>query len=383
MKLVSIEPFCVNVSPKTNWFFIKATADNGLTGWGEASLNGYEPLLTDYLLMLEGSLRGAGVADWPRHTRLFAHDPAGLVAHAAKSGVEQALTDIRAQSAGVAVHKLLGGAKRDAVRVYANINRRTTDRSPAGCAASAKQAVAEGFGVIKIAPFDGVIPEELDQPGTRAKLELALERIAAIRAAVGPDVDFMIDCHWRLDEATAASVMRELAPLKLYWIECPVSEHASLAAANVRLRELANTLGMRMAGAELRAGLPAFEPIINDRWFDVIMPDIKYAGGYLEMQRIGERAAKANVAFAPHNPTGPICNGASIHLAACASNFLILEYQHAESPLFGELVGGLPALENGAFHLPDGPGLGLRINEEVARAHPRRAVPPGLDPRLG
>ena len=214
-------------------------------------------------------------------------------------------------------------------------------------------------------------------------VDLALTRIAAIREAVGPEIDFMIDCHWRLDEATAASVMRELAPLALFWIECPISEHPSHAAASVRLRDLAGQLGMRVAGAELQAGLQAFEPICEQRWFDVIMPDVKYAGGYVAMQRIAERAALSEVAFAPHNPTGPVCNAASIQLAACAKNFLILEYQHGESPLFGELVGGLPALVNGVFLLPQGPGLGLRINEDVARAHPWQAVPPGLDPRLG
>ena len=384
MKIVSIQPLCVNVSARTNWFFVKVVADNGLVGWGEASLNGYEPLLVEYVRMLEERAAGSDDASWTNHVRLHPHDPAGLVAHAAKSALEQALTGIRAQAAGQPIHALLGGAKRRAVRVYANINRRTEDRSPAGCAASAGHAVADGFGAVKIAPFDGVIPEDLHLAAARARVDEGLHRVAAIRAAVGPDVDVMIDCHWRLDEATAASVMRELAPLRLFWIECPISEHHAHAAANVRLRELANGLGMRMAGAEHHAGLPAFEPIIAGRWFDVVMPDVKYAGGFHEMLRIADAAAAAGVGFSPHNPTGPVCNMASLHLAACAGSFVILEYQHAESAIFTALTGGVhPRLEDGCFVVPDAPGLGLTIDEQVARAHPCRPVRPGLDPRLG
>lgn len=383
MKVVSIEPVCVNVSPKTNWLFVKVVAESGLTGWGEASLNGYEPLLTAYTQMAAARLRDEPIDVDLHQVHIHPHHPAGLVAHAVTSAIEQAIVDIRGQAAGVPAHELIGGALRKRVRAYANVNRRTVDRSPAACAASARAAVEEGFGAVKIAPFDGVVPDELGASATREKVATAVARIAAMRAAIGPAVDLMVDCHWRLDEATAATLVRELAPLALFWLECPISEHPSCDEANRRLRLLANAHGMRLAGGEKRAGVPGFRPVLDRQLFDVVMPDVKYAGGLIETREIARLAAAAGIAFSPHNPTGPICHAASVHVSACAESFLVLEHQHAESPLFAALVGTTPRLVDGEFVVPDSPGLGVRIDEAVARAHPYRPVRPGLDPRLG
>ncbi|MGE5791457.1 MAG: mandelate racemase/muconate lactonizing enzyme family protein [Bacteroidota bacterium] len=383
MRVVSIEPVCVNVSPKTNWFFVKAVADSGLTGWGEASLNGYEPLLTAYAQMTAARLRDEPI-DVERHrVRIHPHHPAGLVAHAVTSAIEQAVVDLRGQAAAQPAHELIGGAQRRRVRAYANVNRRTVDRSPAGCAASARAAVADGFRAVKIAPFDGVLPEDAASGAAHGKIEAAIARIAAMREAIGRDVELMVDCHWRLDEATAAALIRELAPLGLAWIECPISEHAGCDDANGRLRALANAHGTRLAGGEKRVGVAGFRPVFERRLFDVVMPDVKYAGGLAETARIAAEAAAAGIALSPHNPAGPVSHAASVHVSACAASFLVLEHQHAESPLFAALVGAAPRLEDGAFVVPDAPGLGVRIDEAVARAHPYQPVQPGLDPRLG
>lgn len=383
MKVVAVEPVCVNVSPKTNWFFVKAVADSGLAGWGEASLNGYEPLLTSYTQMTAARLRDEPI-DVERHrVRIQPHDPAGLVAHAVTSAIEQAIVDIHGQATARPAHAVIGGALRKRIRAYANVNRRTVDRSPAGCAASARAAVAEGFRGVKIAPFDGVLPEDAASGAARGKIEAAIARIAAMREAIGRDVELMVDCHWRLDEPTAAALIRELAPLGLYWIECPISEHPSHDDANRRLRAAANEHGMRLAGGEKRVGVAGFQPAFERRLFDVVMPDVKYAGGLAETLRIGELAAAAGIALSPHNPSGPVSHAASVHVAACAASFLVLEHQHAESPLFAALVGAAPRFEDGEFVVPDAPGLGVRIDEAVARAHPYRPVQPGLDLQLG
>jgi len=386
VKVAKLEPLILNVSSKTNWFFVRLVTDEGLTGVGEASLNGWEPLQSAYLGLLAGELAGERVDRLGPRLRVHAHSAGGLVAHSIRSAVEQAATDVRAKALGVPVHALLGGALRRAVRVYANVNRRTRDRTPQGIARSAKDAVDIGFNAVKIAPFDRVVWQDFGDADARKRVSLGIDRIFAAREAIGPDVDLLVDCHWRFDEPTAAAVLREVASARLFWLECPISEQPEQWAALARLRSLANEYGIRLAGAETQAGVAAFQRAAAGRHFDVVMPDIKYCGGFAEMQAIAGATAVHGVGLAPHNPTGPVCNMASINACAVAPNFLVLEYQLAESPLYGEVVKGVePALLNGCFEVPDTPGIGVELDDDVIRAHPYRPLQVGanLDPRLG
>ena len=386
VKLAKLEPLVINVSSRTNWFFIRLTTDTGVSGVGEASLNGWEPLQIAFAQMLAGEMVGQPLEHWSRYARVFPHGAGGLVAASVCSAVEQAATDIRAKLANKPVHAFLGGALRESVRIYANINRRTRDRSPGGFAKSARDAVQIGFDAIKIAPFDGVIWEDFSGADARKKLNLGLDRVFAAREAIGPDVDLMVDCHWRFDEPTAASVLRELSAAKLFWLECPISEQPEHWPALARLRALANEYGIRLAGAETQVGVAAFQRLGSPKLFDVVMPDIKYCGGFSEMERIAAATATHGLGLAPHNPTGPVCNMATLHACAVARNFLILEYQLAESPLYTEVVKGAePQLIDGGFALPNAPGIGVELDDDVIRAHPYRPLPANanLDPRLG
>lgn len=376
----------VNVTPKTNWVFVELASDDGFVGVGEASLNGWEPLLLAYAAKLARSLAGADDVALAAATRYLPHSPGGLVAHAVRSALEQAWVDNAARRAGVAVSQFLGGARRDRVPVYANINRATTDRSPQGFAASARRAVAHGFRAVKIASFDGVIAEDRATTPYAARVAAGIERVLAVRDAIGADVGLMVDCHWRFDEATAVEVIHALAPADLYWLECPVSEHASQLDTIARLRGLANHHGMRLAGAETVTGLDAIEPLLQRGCYDVMMPDIKYCGGYRAMLAIAAVLSRHGVGFAPHNPSGPVCNLASLHACAVAVDCLTVEYQLAESPLYTALVGGVePMLEGGAFVVPNSPGMGATLDADVVAAHPWRELPANanLDERLG
>jgi len=385
-KLAKLEPLVINVSSRTNWFFVRLTTEDGITGVGEASLNGWEPLQVAYAQMLAEQMLGQPVQRWPQYTRVYPHGAGGLVAASVCSAVEQATTDIAAKLAGKPVHALLGAALRDTVRVYANINRRTRDRAPNGFAKSARDAVRIGFDAIKIAPFDGVIWEDNSAVDARKKLSLGLDRVFATREAIGPDVDLLVDCHWRFDEPIAASVLRELSAARLFWLECPISEQPEHWPALARLRALANEYGIRLAGAETQVGMAAFQRLGSPKLFDVVMPDIKYCGGFAEMQKIAAATANFGLGLAPHNPTGPVCNMATLHVCAVAGNFLILEYQLAESPLYSEVVKGVePQLVDGSFVPSNAPGIGVELDDDVIRAHPYRPLPANanLDPRLG
>ena len=216
--------------------------------------------------------------------------------------------------------------------------------------------------------------------------QLGMDRVYAIRKTVGPDIDIMVDCHWRFDESGALRLMRELQAARLYWLECPVSENPDGFAALKRVHDETTRCGMKLAGAERQVAVAGFKPFVANGLLDVVMPDIKYAGGYSEMLGIAALCAANHVGFSPHNPSGPVCNMASIQLCAIAPAFLILEYQLAESPLYFDVAGGFqPRLVNGCFEVPDPPATGTERRDPVLKAHPYRtlAANANLDPRLG
>ncbi len=389
MRIEAIEPLVFNVSEKTNWFFVRVTAENGLTGIGEASLNGYEPAQVAFAENVREEWVGKTVDELLPLLKVYAHSPGGLIASSIISATEQAVTDLRAKAAGLPVYRFLGGdavTARKSVRVYANINRGARDRSPEGIARAARHAVEQGYGALKIAPFDGVYWGDSNEPEKLRRTQAGIARVRAIREAVGPDIDIMVDCHWRFDERGAQRLLHELRSVRLYWIECPVSENSDSFAMLQRIHAAAREGDMKLAGAERQIGLGGFAPFVDDGLLDVVMPDVKYAGGYGEMLHIAARCAERGVHFAPHNPTGPVCNLASMQICAVAPAFLVLEHQLAESPLFYEVAGGYrPMLVNGCFELPDVPGIGIELDDAVLRAHPYRRLPANanLDERLG
>ena len=383
MRIAAIEFLGVNVTPKTNWSFLLVRTECGRTGTGECTLANQEALLEAEAARLAANVVGEDARNRNRLARLIPHAPGGLVAHSVLSAFVQAMWDLAGQEAGQPVHALLGGALRDAVPLYANINRGANPRTPEGFAAAAKRAVAEGFRAVKLAPFEPFVWEDAADASLRTAYAEGLARIAAVRDAVGRDVDVMVDAHWRFSPGGAARLVQDVAPLGLFWLECPVSEanHAEIR----RLRSMANDRGVRLAGAETLAGLGAYRTIIEAGCYDVLMPDIKYAGGHEEIRRIAALAQAAGVEIAPHNPTGPVCHAHSVHLCATIPNLLPLEVQFGETDRFFTLVTGHDLrFARGAARLSAAPGLGSAIDETDARLTPWQPMPkPWLDPRLG
>ena len=181
----------------------------------------------------------------------------------------------------------LGGARRENVPVYANINRRTEVRTPAGSAQSARDALAAGFSALKVAPFDEVSVALCARGEGSAAMQAGLARVAAVRATAGPACRLMVDCHWRFDEATAARLIDAAAEQRVHWIECPLPETHDNLAALVRLRSRANAHGALLAGMENGIGSESFAPCCAAGAYDVMMPDVKYVGGLGEMLRCG------------------------------------------------------------------------------------------------
>lgn len=331
---MNVEAQAIRVTPRTTWTFARVLAEDGTEGWGEGTLEGRSAEVAAEIEAFNGRLSVLGPI------------PADLVKAAAYSAVEQAMWDLKARAAGRALVELLGGAKRERVALYANINRGTTDRSPAGFAARAAEAVALGFGAIKIAPFDGVTPSE------NHGIEVGYARIAAAAQAIGKRAELQVDCHWRFDEPAAREALAECARLGVTWFECPLPETPEHYPAIRRLRAQANAAGMRLAGAETFVGAEGFRPLLERGLYDVVMPDVKYCGGLSECLRIAGLAASHGAACSLHNPSGPVCHAHSLHLSAALAGEERLEYQHGETPRFFSIAPGLEAPRGGSAAPP-------------------------------
>jgi galactonate dehydratase len=378
-RLQSISLSTVEVTPRTAWTFLEIETEAGLRGCGEASLNGRGAAVAEAVAALAPAafaLADADPAALPRRR------PADLPQAAAISAFDQALWDVTAQRRGMELAKALGTVRRDRVRVYANINRRTIERSPVAFAASARAAIAAGHEAIKLAPFDHV------QPGVEPEaLAPGLACVAAVREAIGPAVRLMIDCHWRLDTTTAEHVIAASEEFGVDWIECPLPETPAMAPAIARLRAAANRRGILLAGLENGVGIDGFAPFIEAASYDVMMPDIKYVGGLTETLRLADMLHAAGIALSPHNPSGPVCHAASLHLCAVATEVHSLEVQFDETPLFAELVGGdLHPACAGAIAVPTGRGLGVVLQDgpmQRHRLHHWRATRSGMHTHWG
>ena len=362
-----IELRVARISPKTRWVFVRIERDDGAIGNGEASLNGKESALGEAAEALAVHLLAAPAA--PPQDFAAAMAPADLVQAAVVSALDQALWDAHARSQGIRLIDALGGARREAVRLYANINRRTEPRTPAGFAQSAAIALAAGYTALKLAPFEAVDTACCAAGQGVAAMQAGLACVAAVRSIAGPACLVMIDCHWRFDEATARELIDAAAGHGVAWFECPLPETEANIEALVRLRGLANRLGMRQAGLEHGIGWEAFRPFCEAGAYDVVMPDVKYMGGLTGMLRCAEECARLGIESSPHNPTGPISHAASLAVAAAQAKFDMLEIQFDETPLFDALCPGLPPREGGQSLLPRGAGLGVDLDLAQLDAH--------------
>lgn len=377
-RLASIRWHRIRVTHKTCWLFVQLQTDDGAVGCGEATLAGQESAVLDAAQRLSVRTLRASTTE----PAAFAAGivPGDLAEAAVVSAVDQALWDLHARAQRRSVADMLGGTCRSKIAVYANINRRTDPRTPAGFAASARAALAAGHVAFKLAPFDEVDTVICAAGGGIAAMQIGMERIAAVREAIGDQRRLMVDCHWRFDETTASALVHAAAEFGLHWIECPLPEVPAHIDALVRLRKLANRRGIRLAGLEQGIRFAAFQPYCEAGAYDVMMPDVKYVGGLQEMLYTADQFALRGVQFSPHNPSGPICHAASLQLAAAAGAFDMLEIQFDESPLFDQLIDAVfgPVVD-GHCQLPQRPGLGVQLRGMSLRDHavePARAFAP-------
>ncbi|MGH7958824.1 MAG: mandelate racemase/muconate lactonizing enzyme family protein [Opitutaceae bacterium] len=374
VKLTGVELLPVRATERTVWLFVRLQTDSGVTGLGEASdAFGYFNTTRPQAAQMAGELKmffsivqGRSPFDiaWLRKTGAPRALAGGLVAATAYSAIEQAMWDVAGKLLNQPIYTMLGGKLRDRLPVYANINRATRPRTPAGFAATASRAVADGFRALKLAPFDGFKQKDFTDPAKSKPVADGIACIAAVREAVGDSVQVMVDAHSLFDVALSIEVAHRLEPYRLTWYEEPVAPEMVAETSAIR-----RAIQQEMAGGETLFQMSGFAPLCQSKAVEVIMPDVKHCGGLLELTHIAALAAMTGVAVAPHNPSGPVSTAVSVHACATVGNFRTLELQWGEVPWRSEIVIPPEAFQQGEIAVPDRPGCGVTLNDQLAQKY--------------
>ena len=360
----------VVVSEVTTWTFVEVYDEDGVIGLAEITCGGNTAEAVRLTAELAGRLRGreiAGEGDVEGMLGLAVADMQASMALATTvSGLRTAVSEVRARKRGVTLTEELGGEPQESILLYANINRHllTRDRSPASFGRAAEYAVSQGFGIVKCAPFDGVGP-----PSTREKIlseaGMGIERVAAVRAAVGPDVTVLVDCHSRFERYTAPLVAEQLAKSNIGWFEEPVEPTEDAEG----LAEIAGEVSMITAGGESGYGRELFRSVVEMGALNVVMPDVKHCGGLAEARAAGLATMAAGGDVSLHSPTGPVSLIGGGHATAAMPGAIHLEHAVYEADWRAEVVLPYERVESGRLWMPEGEGLGAVLNEGIVKKY--------------
>ena len=361
MKITDIKTFVVDCF-RTNWVFIKVYTDEGIDGVGEATLEYKEKALLGAVEHIKEYLVGQNPLDIERHYHDIHRDAywrGGPVLMSALSAVEIALWDILGKYLKVPVYQLLGGKCRDKARIYVN-GWFAGAKTPEEFGEKAKIAVQRGVTAMKWDPFGKNYMNI-----SSADLRSAIRCVEKVREAVGPDVDLLIEGHGRFNVPTAINIAKELEPYKPMFFEEPVPPDNLEALKAVR-----DQSPVRISAGERLYGRRDYLNLFETRAADYIQPDVSHAGGIMELKKLAAEAESRYIPFAPHNPSGPVANAATLQLAACCPNFEILEIMYNDVPWRKDVTNECLTYKDGYIDIPDRPGIGVEINEEECLKHP-------------
>ena len=365
MKITSIGS--VLLSPP-NWVLVKVRTDEGITGIGEA----YHGAGV-HQIAVDERLTRALIGQDPRHVDKLFHDMMGSMSASgfyqgavmsAISGVEMALWDITGQACGAPIWQLLGGKFRDRIRMYASLG--YSAHTPENWVAEALAAQEAGFDQIKL----GIeyLPErrrdQYNRSLSNAEIAYNVEVITALRESLDPGTDIAFDCHWEYAPADIIKLAHAVEDLGLAWLEDPIPPENVAAMAQLK----ASTRTPITTGENFytRHG---FRDLIQSQAADIISPDFAKAGGLLEGRRICDLADLYYVNVAPHHVGSSIQTMAVCHLCAAIPNFFAFEFHYPGPQLFHDFLAESPMIEDGYVTVPDRPGLGVTLNEDVVASN--------------
>jgi galactonate dehydratase len=367
MRIAEVTPMVMGTAWR-NLTIVRVRTDEGLEGVGEVRMVNHTQALLGYLAhAIPTHVLGADPFEIEALVQRMwrtDYERAGATVMSGIAAIEIACWDIVGRALGQPVHRLLGGAVRPRIKAYAN-GWYTVERTPEEFHAAARRVVERGYRALKLDPF-GAGSFELEPDERRRAIAL----VEAVRAAIGPDAELLVEMHGRFTPAAAIAIARDLEPFAPSWIEEPVPPE-NLAA----LEKVARRVSIPVATGERIHVRHEFRELLERQAADVIQPDVTTVGGILEARKIAAWAESHYVLVAPHNVGGPISTAAALHLAACTPNFKIQEHFNDFAEAHVKLAApGNPEVVDGDFAVPAGPGLGVRLDEDVIRAHPMREL---------
>ena len=373
MKITAIETHVCNARMR-NWVFVKVVTDQpGLYGWGEATLEWHTRsvvgAIEDLATLVVGEDPRRIEQLWQMMYRQHFWHSQGIVRGSAIAGIDLALWDIAGKIANMPCHQLWGGRVRDYVRTYCHLGGgrledfyQTSTEDARRFGELASQAVEDGFTAMKTMAVPPTMPLEGNRPVRQAEA-----CVAAMREAVGPDIDLMVDCHARPSPAMGLKFAKALDQYDLYFFEEPCWPESIEALARINA-----AVTTPIATGERLTYLEQFRDLFAVQGCDVIQFDIAHCGGLTAARRIAALAEAYRIAIAPHNPLGPVCTAASLEFGFSQPSYIICEAGHADVPWrFDVVEEGFEVDPKGRIVRPNTrPGLGIEINEAEVARHP-------------
>jgi len=384
MKITAVDVYDVPFDFGWNPIILRLSTDEGLEGIGEVSLAygagsaaavGMLKQLGQRFLLGADPMRIEDM--WNRLFRgTFWGQGGGPVLYGAMSAIDAALWDIKGKVYGVPAYELLGGKVNDRLRVYANgwsIN--MSPRGPHVCdrpeefAEAALRVVEDGFNALKFDPFMCFDGSSSRMPGRllpRHMSDLAHARVAAVREAVGPDVDILVEVHGNLGTTSAIEIGRRLEELCPFFFEEPVD------AMNVEaMLKVSQHVRIPIAAGERLYTRYGFREYIEKQVLDILQPDMGLAGGLTEVKKIAAYAETYDMHIQPHNCAGPVSTAMAVQLDTCITNFAIQEwFPYQPYEIYDLVEDPLEPQVEASYHTPsDKPGLGVTLNLERVQSH--------------
>ena len=350
----------------TGWVLIKVKTDEGITGIGEA----YHGAGV-HQIAVDERLTKPLIGQDPRNVdKLFRDMMSSMSASgfyqgavmSAISGIESALWDITGQAAGVPIWQLLGGKFRDKIRIYNDCHAGETEK-PEAYAAKAREVEARGFTAIK---FDiDPLPSRRDRYNrciSNDDIAHYVEVVTAVRESLDSNTDLAIDAHWFYAPVDILKIAHAFEDLDLLWLEDPIPPENIAAMEGVTK----STRTPICTGENFYTRF-GFRDLIETQAADIISPDMAKAGGLLEGRRIADLADMYYIPIAPHNIGSPVQTVANCHVMAAVPNFLVLEFHHLDNPFWEGIVNEGPLIQEGHIDVPNLPGLGVTLNEDLLK----------------
>ena len=374
MQITDIKTFLVHPGTPAakNLCFVKIETDEGIYGWGECyTQSDRDVQITAHVDQLRRYLIGRDPTNIKHFTQMAFDDFAGrrgsMDYYCAISGLEHAMWDIAGKAYGAPVHKLIGGACRDKIRVYAN-GWSGGNPTPDSLAERASEVIEAGFTALKFDPIPGRWRTYVSKDVERA----AVENVRAVREAVGPDVDILVEMHRRLAPMHAVRIAHEIEQYRPFWFEEPILAENIPALASVRQKINIPVV----TGEELYTKFE-FREVFERQAADILNPDVCNVGGILELKEIAAMAEPYFVVISPHNFNSTTVGlAATIQVSAAIPNFLITEYFVNLEELGRDIAKKPFEVKDGYIQIPDAPGLGIDLYEERLAAYPYKPFPP-------